>query len=216
MTTSATHVTTDATACRCLDASELTSSPVSRAPASIPLVTLPPSQVAKRVAPYQLWPGRHQSSARRPVHLPQRAADRRIRTRTRSGGQFEGTAPGRRKSWWRRCIYREGHESGWRAGAFSIGGTGPGASGEAGQDPQPRHRPRPVAVSPVGQRAGSLSPPTVDAQYMGLNSRIAASIARAVSTCGRSTWRPSSRSAGSRSLRRGAAGATGRADQADG
>src|SRR5712672_881092 len=50
MTTSVTQVITDASACRCFDASERTSASVSRALASIRSVILPPSQVAKRVS----------------------------------------------------------------------------------------------------------------------------------------------------------------------
>jgi hypothetical protein len=50
MTTSATQVMTEATACRCFDASELTSASVSSALASIRRVILPPSQVARRVS----------------------------------------------------------------------------------------------------------------------------------------------------------------------
>src|SRR5713101_1247328 len=50
MTTRVTHVITDASACRCFDASERTSASASRALASIRPVILPPSQVARRVS----------------------------------------------------------------------------------------------------------------------------------------------------------------------
>src|SRR5258706_14474851 len=50
MTTRVTHVITDASACRCFDAAERTSGSVSRALAAIRPVTVPPSQVAKRVS----------------------------------------------------------------------------------------------------------------------------------------------------------------------
>src|SRR5260370_10140086 len=50
MTTRVTQVMTDASACRCFDASERTGASVSGAVASIRSVILPPSQVAKRVS----------------------------------------------------------------------------------------------------------------------------------------------------------------------